>query len=369
MPRPSSDNGTGDSGQWSDSDGDANTDTAKAKIRKIPNKDKEISKSTNAYNVDQNMRNEDEFIYIPAIQPPANFAKYAEREAQLNCLKNENSISNSVRKNRKQINENKDDSRWRQRQRHTSSGTNLSDKPTVVNVHPKQNRDKLNGSYCESTPVTDRENSEFILDWNYPSYNSKYDSKTSNRETEYIYNKSFTKMPSYRKMSSSMNQINNIGENFQYNEDSYKKSPQLLFRQNNLSFETQIKPLSNTTKQNFSQSNGSLYTNSIKPKNIRTSLQSYFFSGNSTLKQNKNDYNSNESFEDSPKSFPIPKTYKRNFILKGHKNCGLYSGSVEKESFSNNLSDDIKNEPVFDNMSALVHKEITEAARDIGAWL
>jgi hypothetical protein len=322
------------------------------------------------------MRNEDEFIYIPAIQPPANFAKYAEREAQLNSLKNENSISNSIsnsiRKNRKHINENKDDSRWRQRQRHTSSGTNLSEKPTIVNVHPKQNHDKFNESYCESTPVTDRENSEFILDWNYRSFNSQYDSKTSNRETEYIYNKSFTKMPSYRKMSSSMNQINNIGEGIQHNDDSYKsdkKSSQLLFRQNNLSFETQIKPLSNITKQNFSQSNGSLYTTSTKPKNIRTSLQSYFFSGNSTLKQNKNDYNSNDSFEDSPKSFPIPKTYKRNFILKGHKNCGLYSGSAVKESFSNNLSDDIKNEPDFDNMSALVHKEIAEAARDIGAWL
>ena len=68
-------------------------------------------------------------------------------------------------------------------------------------------------------------------------------------------------------------------------------------------------------------------------------MQSYFFSGSiSNKKKQPNDdksaatSNVKKQINDLNEKFPLPNAYKKNFILKGHLNVGLYSS---KESATN----------------------------------
>ncbi|CAG2169724.1 unnamed protein product [Oppiella nova] len=294
--RTGSDNGTGDSGQWSDCDIETN---------KLNPKQKAVAKdwNKNSYNCDQNMRNEEEFIYVPAIHPPKDFAHYVKQE----------------------------ETRWKQRQRNTSRDVTeemvSNIKPHVVDVLPKYRFDKTNDKYSESSIGTDRENSELILNWNY----SKMDDQTGGQESD--------KYETHRALSRSMNHIHYMSNS--HNEDrndmrsSNSQHLSHLNGNNNFSLTTHFKPINSSLKQDLSQSNGSLASDLHKKKNIKSSLQSYFFAG--------------------------------------HGNCGLYSGSRHKiinETLPRNVCDDHKSSNHSSGaVSALVHKEITEAQRDIGAWL
>ncbi|XP_064478490.1 uncharacterized protein LOC135391892 isoform X2 [Ornithodoros turicata] len=60
-------------------------------------------------------------------------------------------------------------------------------------------------------------------------------------------------------------------------------------------------------------------------------------------------------------SFPMAFSYKTNFILKGHGNCGMYSNKKKAERSAES--------PPADSVSAEVHREITDAVRQISGWL
>ena len=354
-----SDTATADSGQWTDSDDFNGT---KPNLKKNNENGRKIE-TKNDYNYDQNMKNEEEFIYVPAIHPPPNFSYYVEREQQINELTKQNKLNPSKRnistdynESDKREEEDESGSGWphtqnlwiQNRQLAERRGLTLDNKPTVVDVHPKQKYDESMGA--------DRDDYETILHWNH----------RRNSEANKPSNNSFF---SPKKMSISMNQINAIKENFKFKKDSqnmsiYPNSQNI----NNFSFNSQLKSFCNTSSQNLSQSNECLYSRSNKKKNIRSSLQSYFFSGCSTLKQNKKYFQSIDNIEESTKSFPLPKTYRKNFINKGHSNCGLYSGDLNPKTHKN-LSDDLKSVPHFDQLSALVHKEIADATKEISGWL
>ncbi|XP_015920910.1 formin-F [Parasteatoda tepidariorum] len=74
-------------------------------------------------------------------------------------------------------------------------------------------------------------------------------------------------------------------------------------------------------------------------------------------------------------SYQLPVAYKSNFLKKGHSNCDLYSG------MSNGSSDKIPQIPPPDyscgvsvaasggTISALVHREITKAVKQISGWI
>lgn len=99
-------------------------------------------------------------------------------------------------------------------------------------------------------------------------------------------------------------------------------------------------------------------------KKIASQLQSYFFSGSisSKKKQLTNDHkdapskvtsNVKKQINDLNEKFPLPNAYKKNFILKGHLNVGLYSS---KEPASNSLS-----------AEPLNHKEEDESIRHVSS--
>ncbi|XP_067143416.1 formin-F-like [Centruroides vittatus] len=71
----------------------------------------------------------------------------------------------------------------------------------------------------------------------------------------------------------------------------------------------------------------------------------------------------------SPKSFPLPVSYRNHFVLRGHSNCGKYSGSENKIDIKIPTPDYADVQSPDDGVSALVHREITEAVRQIGGWL
>ncbi|XP_053208231.1 probable serine/threonine-protein kinase DDB_G0282963 isoform X2 [Panonychus citri] len=134
---------------------------------------------------------------------------------------------------------------------------------------------------------------------------------------------------------------------------------------------------------------GSQVSTSGKSKNLASSLQSYFFSGGgnsngtsngngqsngqsiSVIKTNSSSSTSSHKIKsnerekikesiDSSKSFPLPNVFKKNFIAKGHANCGLYSGVTKGSSSSSTSSERSTN-----NVNKLVHREI---AKEIGAF-
>ncbi|KAK8756623.1 hypothetical protein V5799_000675 [Amblyomma americanum] len=68
--------------------------------------------------------------------------------------------------------------------------------------------------------------------------------------------------------------------------------------------------------------------------------------------------------------------YKANFILRGHGNCGLYSGSNKASPKGNDVTNVPTTSPspvvscaARDSVSTEVHREIADAVRQIGGWL
>lgn len=73
-------------------------------------------------------------------------------------------------------------------------------------------------------------------------------------------------------------------------------------------------------------------------------------------------------------SFPAAfAAYKTNFILRGHGNCGLYSGNTANKNGGAKevpCSSSTSTVPcASDTMSSVVHREIADAVRQIGGWL
>ncbi|RWS25816.1 hypothetical protein B4U80_13039 [Leptotrombidium deliense] len=342
--RPGSDNSdpmsvTGDSGRWSDSDGcDAN-----AAPPVTTNCSTATKTSNDSYTVDQNVRNEDIFIYIPSIRPPAGF-QYEEQQipklAEPKCIKNQSA-------NRKpQTNY---ESRWKLRQR---SSLDLDSKPTIVDVYPKKSKSELNTEVSSSSSILgkDRDENEFTLDWNLPKKASDRKSKNGSASSSLLNN--------HKKLSNSMNHLTELQNENNYNTESKSSeigSEFFLKRKNNSATSlSNVFSGINHTKQ-LQKTTGNLNS---KSKNFASSLQSYFFSGSIHKSKSRSSSTSNankscEKFDLSPK-FPLPNACKKNFIHKGHGNCDLYSGFKFR-----------RNEMTNDQ---LVHQEITMATKDLGNW-
>lgn len=297
--RNGSDNGTGDSGQWTDSsESETHNDSAKAKAKNNKNVIKNQNKSDNHSCIeDQTMRNEDELIYIPDIRPPTGFVH----------LKNEQMSNHQFTKY--EMAKNKSQGKL---QRHSSENSDIS-KPTIVNVYHKFQNDNLSMADCED--------SESILNWQYPSI-------MNNESKSGI-------LPGNKKLSSSMSIINDdLAFDFREEQpNSLTSSSQFMLKTKKNCPLFYKYDLDDTFNLRFEK-----HKSIDKPvKNFASALQSYFFSGTTSLRKlNKsNSTNKIPDKHDSIKSFPIPRSYKNKFILKGHGNCGLYSGAGNNNSVDN----------------------------------
>ncbi|CAN7941356.1 unnamed protein product, partial [Ixodes hexagonus] len=111
------------------------------------------------------------------------------------------------------------------------------------------------------------------------------------------------------------------------------------------------------------------YKGSSKPTQavVRVSSACRRASSAEVLEQDGGDPAESSSF---PAAFAA---YKTNFILRGHGNCGLYSGNTgnknggPKEAPCNSSTTTVP--CVSDTMSSVVHREIADAVRQIGGWL
>ncbi|XP_076366403.1 uncharacterized protein LOC143255116 isoform X2 [Tachypleus tridentatus] len=72
------------------------------------------------------------------------------------------------------------------------------------------------------------------------------------------------------------------------------------------------------------------------------------------------------------KIFPLPAAYKNSFLLRRKFNSDLYSGVDKTTNGASSLYDTCnndKNHVPTDSISALVHREITEAVKEMNGWL
>ncbi|XP_077526334.1 multiple wing hairs [Haemaphysalis longicornis] len=120
------------------------------------------------------------------------------------------------------------------------------------------------------------------------------------------------------------------------------------------------------------------------PKNIKLGATSSFAKNSrlSTLSAPRRSgseellkHHEGSSVDDTPFSAGIA-AYKANFILRGHGNCGLYSGANEtsgKVTASDVTKISSTSPPTTcsakDTVSTEVHREIADAVRQIGGWL
>lgn len=401
--RPGSDSsdpvsGTADSGRWSDSDG-----CDPGGLLKVPQAVASETADQDPYDTQQN-RNEDILIYIPAIRPPANFASFggdAKSETAalksaprpsiggVSVLNGENTLTHHLAKSRERFETSSTlyksaskpssqdgESRWTRRQRGASIPDSPNDpKPTVVEVYPKKCQ-SVSALDLTEIPMDDgNESDEQICDWNYQMASA--DSKTTVRtrserlqlingnQNQNIVGKHSNSLGELQVHDDYENEVR-FADNSQFLLRSRDSFPEPLHNKRSLTHSSSLSDMScNSAHSNSGLAK--LHTGlpsisqgppvSSKPKNIASSIQSYFFSGtvsraNKALKA------------EQQRAFPMASLYKKNFITKGHGNCGLYSG-VDDESRQG--ADD--GSPLSQNMSKLVHREIAMAAKDLGAWL
>ncbi|XP_074594922.1 multiple wing hairs isoform X2 [Brevipalpus obovatus] len=493
--RPGSDNSDPvscavDSGRWSDSEGigQENGRNSGGDDKKAGKQSPDCVSSVEECTDDQNVRNEDIFIYIPSIRPPANFNNYIDKNSRISTpdtlSSNKGAVhhrsSENLKSNRKHCNKTalqsngkkiiqsttKSDSKWKSRQL-GNGGTNDSseeDRPQIIETFSKiQNGSRSCGRGGESSstvttvpPATtygheldcsasivgaDCEDIELMLDWQYP----KIDSNSVLMDTP------FQRASQFRKSMSGPGYTNDRVANYHHNQhyplsnhsqhhqhhhqqrrsrrdrerdrsnDSRRKRSQstgflidhrdelamvdnggprseawdqFLMRTrgasvgslNNVAVTSMVnvgvqkdkrdngpskissppKPMDDSHNQG-NNNNGSSSNGSKSKNNFASSLQSYFFSGGSG--KHKSDTNSLRESCESSKSFPLPNVYKKNFISKGHTNCGLYSGSSTPTGNTGKLISQAElSQRSASSVSKMLHREITLAAQEVGAF-
>lgn len=383
---PGSDNsdpvsGLADSGRWSDSDGDANAVPKNPLIAaQSPEQD--------SYDTQQN-RNEDILIYIPAIRPPANFSGFkcaTTSDTNATTHRTESTMmppaTSNIGKNkerefsaRKECPE-ENGSRWKYRQRNVSSDVLSEPKPTIIDVYPKKSQsvNAINIAGLDSLHDDDAEDSDERsfdphVDWrNYPlSDNGKEQNITLRTRTERL--QRINRQNLDRAHCNSMGQLHET--------DDYETSCRLtdsnfLLRSRD-SFQEPGKPRSLTHSSSMSDmscnsNHSGNYAPSkeerspplpAKPKNLASSLQSYFFTGSVSKNNAKHIKSEMNGTEPQLGNFPVANLYKKSFIATGHTNCGKYSGSDCGYGPDSSPS----------NMNKLAHREKTFADKDLGAWL
>ena len=158
---------------------------------------------------------------------------------------------------------------------------------------------------------------------------------------------------------SSFNSLNLINNN---ELDKYESLEPSIYGKhlNTLSKDKYKKPQTeleiNQTKQGSYTLQHSKKERNSTGKKIASQLQSYFFSGSiSNKKKNENKNDDSKSIKSSSSSnlkkqindlsdkFPLPNAYKKNFILKGHLNCGLYSTNLTQDEQLNSLNPELLN--------------------------
>jgi len=308
---------------------------------------------------DQSMRNEDIFIYIPSIRPPASFSALV-KNSDLNKIEDWDEVKNEtkakkLRKENASKHLSNSDPRWRDK--HQSS---VDSELTAKEAYTKARKTELSEKdYSSSTIGQDYENIEIASDplWFYPDLNSQLNETVAHQNNK-------------KPLSHSIGQLNTlVAENDPDKEfQSSESSKQFFFKSRGSSVSSLTEPVKVTRLENFftSRDPSPVSFHSQRPpaslsksKNFAASLQSYFFGGLQKSKHRKSEKIFNDGC-DSSRSFPLPTGCKKNFILTGHGNCGLYSGDELENNF--------RKEELSQNMSKLVHREIALAAKELGAW-
>ncbi|KAI1301881.1 hypothetical protein HDE_03034 [Halotydeus destructor] len=348
-----------DSGRWSDSDGDGSGHHKRA----LGQGDQD------AYGGQQN-RNEDILIYIPAIKPPANFAgcyKDGDQDGSGDKVSPVKTTYAGYKTGNKE--DASTPSRWRYRQRDTNSDKFSEPKPTVVEVYPKKGNNG-NGVLSKSLSVTtmahtvDSDSEDHMsLDWNV--LNDKPNMVRDERIQLSVQGQSNFAGNIMKSCSNGKLDVN------QYHEEGYEDmsitmadaGPQYAFGNggdkgkrsltHSSSLSRSLSEMSSVSNHSAGRTSDDQATGSGSTKEVRP----YFFSG--TVSKNSKTFKVDNN---GGKVFPLPTVYKKNFITKGHGNCGMFSGV----DIANNVPEPSE---MTQNMSTLIHREIAMAAKDVGAWL
>uniref|UniRef100_T1KQG4 Uncharacterized protein n=3 Tax=Tetranychus urticae TaxID=32264 RepID=T1KQG4_TETUR len=275
------------------------------------------------------------------------------------------------------------------------------------------NDQSLNGEITCSASIVgaDCEDTEFTLDWQYPKVNNKTESAylSSDNHFNSHHRSNHSSENKNRKRSQSTGYLNESSSivDGQLNDNIEMRSSeswtQFLLKSRGSSMTSlnevhnspglgkSLDPTGRTVLGYGSSTPGkrssSQLSSSGKCRNLASSLQSYFFSGGNSNNPNEsinviktsNSSSSSSSSQksksaerqsikdslDSSKSFPLPNVFKKNFIAKGHSNCGLFSGAKNSStSSSSSKSSEILNSNVNKNL----HRELNLAAKEIGAF-
>lgn len=373
--RPGSDNSDPlscavDSGRWSDSEEQINEAN-------------QSSSNEDAID-DQNVRNEDIFIYIPSIMPPANYNNYAESES---CAYK--ALSEDLRRNKMSDLSCADEGLWRPNRGARKNDTVNEDRPQIIDVYRKPNKDEMIS--CSTSVVgADCEDTELMLDWQYPKI-KKTESLHSESNVQKLSEKSYKSNgrsnghtdghnnhyhKDHKQFNGGRRRSHSTGHLVDDDDDDNERSG-LKTSQNWTQFMIRSKVSSvaslnesivedNNAKQSkCSRSEKKSINNETngKSKSFASSLQSYLFSGE---KKRKSGTSSLKNSFDSCKPFPLPNVYKKNFITKGHANCGLYSG--DKKMVHTGEGDLSSFNSSSSSVSKMLHREIALAAKEVGAF-
>lgn len=382
--RPGSDNSDPlscavDSGRWSDSEGQIGNDPGQSSGSdgKRDGKESPIYQSSNEDATDdQNVRNEDIFIYIPSIMPPANFNNYVESGSRAYKQSSE-----EARKSRKPNQSGNEGGPWRATRSARKNDQGDEARPQIVEVYPKPKEDLIS---CSTSVVgADCEDTELMLDWQYPkikkteslhsgSYVQKSSEKSFKSNSKVIdshpghYYKEHSRSDQTKRQRSHStghlvdhdDTVDAIKSTENWTQFLLKTKGSSMASLNELTVEDSVKANKRGEKKSFA--GDSVRHVTTKSKSFASSLQSYLFSGGSH--KQKSETNSLKGSCDSSKSFPLPNVYKKNFIAKGHGNCGRYSDEGQKTKTSK------LPELSSSSVSKMLHREIALAAKEVGAF-